>query len=150
VNATVRNWPELLLGLGLVVIGIVIGVEASSINISPIYAKVGPAAFLWFAAALLALCGSLVAWRGFSAPASGNNELYGPAVIMAGLALSVFAMEPLGFMAAATGIFVLTAHGLGSRQILRDLLVGVVLSTLAYVLFSKGLGLRLPAGTLFT
>jgi putative tricarboxylic transport membrane protein len=150
VNATARNWPELLLGLGIIVIGIVIGVEASGINVSPIYAKVGPAAFLWFATALLALCGSLVAWRGFAAPAASGNELYGPAVIMAGLAISVFAMEPLGFVPTAAIIFLLTARGLGSRSLWRDLVVGIALSALAYVLFSMGLGLRLPAGSLFT
>ena len=145
-----RNWPELLLGLGIIALGLVIAREALGISVSPIYAKVGPAAFLWFAAGLLGLCGALVAWHGHaSAPAVGH-ELYGPAVIMAGLLLSVFTLEPLGFIPAAAVLFLLTAHGLGSRSWLRDLLIGVALSAVAYVLFSKGLGLRLPAGALFT
>lgn len=144
-----RNWPELLLGLGIIALGLVIAWEAMGINVSPIYAKVGPAAFMWFAAGLLALCGGLVAWHGQASPPEKGHELYGPAVIMAGLALSIFTIEPLGFIAAAAVLFLLTAHGLGSRHWLRDVLTGVILSALAYLLFSRGLGLRLPAGTLF-
>ena len=67
---------------------------------------------------------------------------------MAVLLLSVFTLEPFGFIPAAAVLFLLTAHGLGSHRWLRDLLIGVALSAVAYVLFSKGLGLRLPAGTL--
>lgn len=145
-----RNWPELLLGLGIIALGLVIAREAMGINVSPIYAKVGPAAFLWFSAGLLGLCGALVAWHGHaSAPVEGH-ELYGPAVIMAGILLSVFTLEPFGFIPAAAVLFLLTAHGLGSRSWLRDLLIGIVLSAVAYFVFSRGLGLRLPAGTLFT
>lgn len=145
-----RNWPELLLGLGIIAVGLVIAWEAMGINVSPIYAKVGPAAFLWFAAGLLALCGALVAWHGQASPPAEGHELYGPAVIMAGLLLSVFTLEPFGFIPTAAVLFLLTAHGLGSRHWLRDLLIGIVLSAVAYLLFSRGLGLRLPAGTLFT
>lgn len=147
---TGRNWPELLLGLGIIVLGLVLAREAMGITVSPIYAKVGPAAFLWFTAGLLALCGGLVAWHGQASPPAEGHELYGPAVIMAGLLLSVFTLEPLGFIATAAVLFVLTAHGLGSRRWLRDLLIGAILSAVAYFLFSRGLGLRLPAGTLFT
>ena len=145
-----RNWPEALAGLGLVVAGLVIAYEAMTLKVGPLYAKVGPAAFLWFSAALLCLCGAIVAYKGFAeAPVSGI-EISKPLTILAGLALSVVLMEPLGFIPAATVIFVLTARGMGSERLLRDAIFGVLLSATAYIVFGVGLGLRLPLGSLFT
>jgi putative tricarboxylic transport membrane protein len=138
------------LGLGIVAAGLVIGREAAGIKVIPLYAKVGPAAFLWLAAGLLVLCGLIVSFRGWQRPADVGNELRGPLIILAGLALSVFLMVPLGFVPTATAIFTLTAMGLGSRSLVRDALVGLVLSTAAFLVFAYGLGLRLPLGSLFT
>lgn len=145
-----RNVPEFLTGLGIICIGCVIGYEAATIKVGPLYAKVGPAAFLWFAAFLLALCGAIVAWRALRRPPDTGNELSGPLTILAGLAASVFLMEPLGFIPVATLIFLLTARGMGSRKLLRDAAVGLVLSVIAFVVFAWGLGLRLPLGSLFS
>ncbi len=138
------------MGLGVVAIGLVIGWEAGTIQVGPLYSKVGPSAFLWFASGLLILCGAIVTFRALQNPPDIGNELRGPGIILAGLASSVFLIEPLGFIPAATIIFVATANGLGSRSWLRDLLIGAVLSAVAFVVFAWGLGLRLPMGTLFT
>lgn len=145
-----RNWPELLTGLGIMLVGLVIGYQASTVKVIPLYAKVGPAAFLWFAAALLLLCGAIVAYRAWNKPADSGNELRGPLLIMAGLVLSVVTLEPFGFIPTAAMIFTLTAMGMGSRKPLRDVAIGVVLSAVAFVVFGWGLGLRLPLGSLFT
>jgi putative tricarboxylic transport membrane protein len=138
------------MGLGIILIGLVIGYEAGTIKVGPLYAKVGPAAFLWFAASLLVLCGSVVAYKSAEETANAKSEIGPPLTILAGLAAAVFVMEPAGFIPTATLIFVVTAHGLGSRKILRDLPIGIVLSVIAYIVFAKGLGLRLPIGYLFT
>jgi putative tricarboxylic transport membrane protein len=58
-------------------------------------------------------------------------------------------MPSFGFILSSTILFVLVATGFGSRRHLRDGLVGLALSAVAYLTFVYGLGLRLPAG-LFT
>lgn len=142
--------PELLTGLGIIGVGCIVGLEAATIKVGPLYAKIGPGAFLWFAAGLLVLCGGIVAYRSFGNPPDSGNELSGPGIILAGLAASVYLMEPLGFIPVATLIFVATAKGMGSSTWKRDLLTGLVLSTVAFVVFAWGLGLRLPLGELFS
>jgi putative tricarboxylic transport membrane protein len=149
VNQT-RNTAELVTGLGIIALGVVLAVQASTIKVAPLYAKVGPAAFMWASSLLLIVCGSVVSWKAFSAPPDEGNEWSGPLTILAGLLASIFLMVPLGFVPAATFIFVLTARGLGSHQWLRDVLIGLVMTTVAFLIFSKGLGLRLPAGFLFS
>jgi putative tricarboxylic transport membrane protein len=144
-----RNWPELLAGLGIICVGLLIGYQATTLKVISVYANVGPAAFLWFAAALLLLCGAIVAFHAFHKPADKNNELQGPVIILAGLLLSVFTLEPFGFIPTATMIFAMTARGVGSRKLVRDVLIGVTVSTVAYVVFGWGLGLRLPIGNIF-
>jgi putative tricarboxylic transport membrane protein len=138
------------MGLGIILIGLTIGYEAGTIKVGPLYAKVGPAAFLWFASALLVACGAAVAYRSTTMPPDGARELRPPLTILAGLAASIFTMQPFGFIPTATLIFVVTANGLGSRKTLRDVIIGIILSCAAYIVFAKGLGLRLPLGNLFS
>ncbi len=138
------------MGLGLILIGIIIGYEAATIKVGPLYAKVGPAAFLWFSALLLVVCGAVVAYLSRASAPNTTSELRPPLTILAGLAASVYSMEPLGFVPTATMIFAVTAFGLGSRKFGRDIIIGLLLAVFAYLVFAKGLGLRLPTGDLFT
>lgn len=138
------------MGLGLILIGLVIGYEAGTIKVGPLYAKVGPSAFLWFSAALLISCGATVAYKASTSPQNQTSELTPPMIILAGIASSIYLMEPAGFIPAALLIFVMTAYGLGSRSFLRDVIIGAILATAAFLVFSKGLGLRLPVGYLFS
>lgn len=148
-TAQSRNWPELLLGLGIVLAGAIIGWQATSVKVAPIYAKVGPAAFLWFAAALLIGCGLIVAWRAAARPAGQGFELRGPMEILLALGLAAGLINLIGFIPVAILVFVLTSHALGSTQIVRDIVAGVILSIVAYLVFAMGLGLRLPLGEVF-
>jgi putative tricarboxylic transport membrane protein len=149
VTSSQRNYPELLLGLGIIALGILLAYEAATIKVGPLYAKVGPGAFLWFSSVLLLLCGAVVSYKSLKNPADTGNELRGPLTILAGLAASVFLFEPLGFIPTATLIFATTANGLGSNRILRDIAIGIVIAAIAYVVFGLGLGLRLPVGYMF-
>jgi putative tricarboxylic transport membrane protein len=150
VTSTKRNIPELLLGFGIMALGVLLAYEAATIKVGPLYAKVGPGAFLWFSSALLLACGAVVAFKALKNPPDTGNELRGPLTILAGLAASVFLFEPLGFIPTATVIFATTANGLGSNRVLRDIGIGIVVAVIAYVVFGLGLGLRLPVGNLFT
>jgi putative tricarboxylic transport membrane protein len=150
VTAQSRNWPELLLGLGIVLVGGIIGWQAAVLKIAPIHVKSGPAAFLWIASVLLIACGLVVAWRAASKPADQGFELRGPLEILLALGLSAALMNRIGFIPVAILVFVVTSHALGSTRFVRDLIVAVALSVFAYVVFAMGLGLRLPLGELFT
>ena len=57
-------------------------------------------------------------------------------------------LEPLGFPVAAALLFFGVAASLGSRKWLRDAAIAVVLATLVFVVFARGLGVGLPAGVL--
>jgi len=59
-------------------------------------------------------------------------------------AVPVFVIRPLGFPVGAALAFALTARAFGSRQLLLDLSVGLLLGIACWVLFSRLLGLSLP------
>lgn len=115
------------------------------------YAGVGPRVFpLVIGGALLVLGAALgVSARGHRAAAQSEPVRRGAlAWIVAGLALAIAAMQPLGFPVAAAVVFALTARGFGSRRTGRDVVMGAVLGVLIYVVFSRGLGVSLPGGPL--
>jgi putative tricarboxylic transport membrane protein len=147
-----HSLPEFLLGLGLIAIAAVIGIEANSIRVAPIYAKVGPAAFLWLAAIILALCGIVLARKALKAHRQEVPEIdnRGMLAIVTGLVLQVLLFERIGFIPTATLLFVLTAYGLGSRRLVRDIIIAVIIAVAAFLVFNSGLGLRLPTGTFFS
>jgi len=70
-------------------------------------------------------------------------------LILGGLAMLI-AIIGLGggFILATTSLFVTTATAFGRRAILTDLVIGLVLTTLIYVAFSRLLTLSLPTGPL--
>ena len=70
-------------------------------------------------------------------------------LILGGLAMLI-AIIGLGggFIPATTALFVATATAFGRRAILVDLAIGLVLTTLIYLAFSRLLTLSLPAGPL--
>jgi putative tricarboxylic transport membrane protein len=65
----------------------------------------------------------------------------GPLLFLATLNLA-------GFIIASTLLFMSVAAGFGSRRPLRTAAVALILSTVLYVAFTRGLGLTLPVGSL--
>ena len=65
---------------------------------------------------------------------------------MAGLIGSIWI--GLGFIIGSTLLFSLTARAFGRRALPTDLVIGLVLATLVYLLFNKLLKLALPSGPL--
>jgi putative tricarboxylic transport membrane protein len=57
-------------------------------------------------------------------------------------------LEYAGWILAAAALFVIVARAFRSSRPLYDIVIGLALSTLAFVVFSYGLGLNLPAGSL--
>ena len=69
-----------------------------------------------------------------------------PGLIMAVLLAYAFLLEPIGYPLATAAVFIGIARLLGSRAIVRDVIVGLVLGFGLYTAFTQYLGVSLPAG----
>ena len=148
-----------MLALGLIGYGAYLLVGASNIRVLPVYSRIGPRFFPYLVAGAALLCGVLLliaAVRGQRAPPEAGEDVDLTArdnlrpvlVIAAGLALGAALMKPAGFVIAATMIFCTVALAFGSRYYVRDLLIGLALSLVSYLSFTRLLDLTLPAGIL--
>jgi putative tricarboxylic transport membrane protein len=141
---------ELFLGFALVLLGILILAGTLSITVAPAYSRVGPRVFPFAVAAGTIVLGLLYAfesWKGAQTPAGDHAVKPWPiALISTGIIADALLMPKLGFILSSSILFLLVAAGFGSRRYLRDGLIGLALSAVAYVIFVHGLGLRLPAG----
>jgi putative tricarboxylic transport membrane protein len=70
------------------------------------------------------------------------------ALMIAGLMTFVTMLQPLGFVPAATLLFVFAASALGA-SLVRSVVLGALLCTIVYVAFTRGLDLTLPSGALW-
>jgi putative tricarboxylic transport membrane protein len=61
---------------------------------------------------------------------------------------NVVLIDRVGFPISGAVLFWGAAYALGSRHFLRDPLIAVALSVVTYLVFSRGLGIGLPAGPL--
>jgi len=141
------------IGVGLVLLGGVIGVDAATMRVPPAYAKVGPHVFPLVVAVGLVITGLIICFRAF-VPKNGAvlaaedvaTDWRAVAIVAAGLILNALLLKPLGFMIAAFGLFLTVAFAFGSRRYVRDIVTGIVLAAVTYFGFTRGLGLQLPAG----
>lgn len=87
-----------------------------------------------------------------SAPATHEVAFKGDwkAVVIAVATFLGFALllEPLGWIISAGAMFTIMAWSLGSKRLVFDIAVGLVVSSAVQVAFSMGLGLNLPSGIL--
>ena len=125
--------------------------EATLLREGPGYAAVGPRVFPLIVGTGLLVSGLAVLVGGLRA---GHQPDHLPtdwrtlglmAVALAGL---ILLWRPLGFILTATPFLVAGARVLGSRSLIRDVVAGVLVSVGTYALFTRLLGLELPAGPL--
>jgi putative tricarboxylic transport membrane protein len=145
-------WAGVFIGLGLLGIAAIIGFDAMNMRVPPVHAKVGPRVFPYIVAIGMALAGLVLLWQsrtGESVPRpEGETDWTAVAVIAAGLIIHLNILKPLGFIPAGILLFMCVAFAFGSRKILRDLAIGVVVVSVTYVSFTRLLGLQLPPGLL--
>jgi putative tricarboxylic transport membrane protein len=149
--------PDLAVGAFVLLLGALALWQAAIIPTSPIYAQVGPKAVPFvIGAGLLALGAGLVATAlrgGWSwtleevqeAPPTNWRAL---GLLLAGLAANLALIGPFGFAIAATTQFVLVAAAFGSRHLLRDLAIALVLTLVVWFGFVEVLGVNIGAGVL--
>jgi len=71
------------------------------------------------------------------------------ALTVAGALLGfILLLEPLGWVVAATLLFMAVAHGFGGRAWLLNAVIGLILAAIVYFVFDTALGLSLPIGGL--
>jgi putative tricarboxylic transport membrane protein len=147
-----RATGEIILGAALILAGILLFYGTLLIHVAPTYSRVGPRVFPFAVAAGLGLLGFLYlvhSWRDRQTPAEDHVPHLSPVIIISGaLIADALLLVYLGFIPSSALLFVLVAIGFGSRNYLRDFLIGLALSAIAYVTFVHGLGLQLPPGLL--
>ncbi|MCA3185285.1 MULTISPECIES: tripartite tricarboxylate transporter TctB family protein [unclassified Cupriavidus] len=119
------------------------------------YAGLSPRFVPTLVAIGLAVCGALLLWQGLrggfrnmpeedaelpSAPHNFKGFLW----VAAGLVANMALIGTLGFVFSSTLMMVCVARGYGSRRIVRDALIGLVLTLPMWALFDFLLGINLP------
>lgn len=155
--------PDLAVGIFVLLLGGLASWQAAVIPVSPLYAQVGPKAVPYaVGGGLLALGVGLTlsalrggwSWTLDGSAAEPMNRQAPPAnrralgLVLAGLAANLALIGPFGFSIAASVQFVLVAAAFGSRRLLRDLVLALVLTLAAWFGFVEGLGVNIGAGVL--
>ena len=140
-------------GLSAIGLGIFLAIGSLTIQLGSGYDRIGPRFFPYLVAVGLILTGSWLAYTGNNRKpdsADGAVDLRPRPLLWlgAGLLLSLVLFERAGFILSSSLLFWMVARSFRSERPVRDAGVAVVLSTLVYVIFTRGLGLVLPAGVL--
>lgn len=142
---------EAVLSAGVLVVGLFVAVETALIKVAPSNAAVGPRLFPFLIATGLIVVGLALLREAFFGHIAHERgwELDGRAVglVSAGLIVQMLLLESLGWIIATTLLFLAATLAFGSRRLVLDVAIGVVLTGFAFVLFNYGLGLTLPTGT---
>lgn len=148
-------WPDLWVGVFVLLLGALALWQAMVIPVTPLYGQVGPKAVPFVVAGgLIVLGGCLlfVALRGGWSWALEDVDqppnMRALSLLGAGLLANIALIGFFGFSLAATAQFVLVAAAFGSRSLLRDVLLALVLTLAVWFLFVEALGVNIGAGLL--
>ena len=143
-------WQDTAVGLGVVALAALVAWQTTVIPENAIYAKVGPKAFPWISALLLAVMGAVLTLEGLRGgwehEEGAETDWRSLGWLGAGLLLNVVLISVLGFIIAGTILFVSTARAFGSDKPVRDAIIGFVLGVVAYVGFDRVLGYKIGSG----
>ena len=153
-----RDLAQLGLAALLVVVGAYTFWEATTLSVG-FGDPVGPRLFPYVIGAVTVLLGVLLViatLRGDVPQAEGGEDvdLRHPAdwttvlKLVGVLLFTVLTITFLGWAVSGALLFVGSAWSLGSRTLVRDVIVGLVLSVASWYFFHEGLGVILPAGIL--
>jgi putative tricarboxylic transport membrane protein len=154
-----RGKAELGVAAGVVVLGIFLLVETTTINSPSTSNALGPKFVPTLVGVLLLVCGVWLAVDvlrgGQGDPEAGEDvDLSRPsdwlsvALVSAVFLLHAVLLGPLGWPIAGALLFWGVAASLGSRSWLRDGAVSVLLAVAVYLIFTRALGVYLPGGLL--
>ncbi len=145
---------DLIVGLGVLALAALVLQQTTIIPV-PLYVALGPRAIPYAVAAGLGVLGAILvaqALRGGWSEGVEEDDVdpHWPAVawLIAGLIVNVALISSLGFVIASSIQFVMVARAFGSKRPLRDALVGLAVTLIAYLGFDKALGINIGAGIL--
>jgi putative tricarboxylic transport membrane protein len=153
-----RDLPQLGLAAMLVVVGAYTFYDATTLRVG-FGDPVGPRLFPYVVGAVTVVLGLLLVLatlRGDVPQAEGGEDVdlrqradWVTVLKLVGVLLfTVLTISFLGWAVSGALLFVGSAWALGSRTLVRDVIVGFVLSVLTWYFFHEGLGVILPAGIL--
>jgi putative tricarboxylic transport membrane protein len=139
---------ELVVALAVVGLGLFVLAGSRSVEAEAGYDRIGPRFFPSLVAVGLLVSGTVLAGAAVRRPHTAPAPTGWAAVALLSLALgsSVLLLERAGFVVTSTLLFWLVARAFASCRPWRDGLVGLLLSLLVYLVFTRGLGLMLPPG----
>lgn len=135
----------------LMALGLFVGFETLNMSEGPAYAVVGPRAFpaaIGIGLVLVA-CGLLWELYAQKRAAVATEDPYdwqAIAWVLGGLLCLIVALLDIGWVPAATALFVVVARAFGERRWFLSGAIGLFLAVLTFVAFNHVLGLQLPHG----
>jgi putative tricarboxylic transport membrane protein len=145
-----RDKPAIVVGFMMLALAGVLWSDAVSLAGVVAYG-IGPAVMPKIIAAGLVLLGVLSILSGFRSAGTAPEEAdFGPVglLVVGFLALTAMIGFGGGFIPAMAVLFTITSFAFGRRALIVDFALGLGLSALIYLLFSKLLTLSLPQGPL--
>lgn len=150
--------PDLLVALGVVIIGVLLLIGTTQIQFG-INAVVGPRAFpliVGIGTLLLGVILTGLTLRGDRAEPGAEEDadpdapadLRRPGIVLGGFLLGSVLLAPLGFVVGTAIMYFSVAFAFGERRYGLMGVVSLIVALVTYVVFTRGLGLSLPAGLL--
>ncbi len=142
---------DLGIALGVILLGLIAAWQTTEIPQSA-YAAVGPRVFAWAAAGMLVVMGLLLVKDAVSGGWSHETDEFGEVDwpgglwLIGGLAANIVLIDVIGFILASTVLFLFTARAFGSRQLVRDAVIGFLMAFISYVGFDRVLGYKIGSG----
>ena len=154
-----------LLALGMVLLGTAVVWQGSLVQAAANHSGIGPGLFPAMIGSGLSLIGLLLGWQALHGGwrdmpvAEGDSSSSGAdtapsadwwafGLVSLGVLLHMLIIAWAGFCIASALLYALVARGFGSQRAGRDIVIAALLVTVVYLLFTRGLGLNLPAGLL--
>jgi len=81
-------------------------------------------------------------------PVERFRHMPAAAALVGLLVVYAFVLAPVGYVISTSVFFIGSSRAMGSRHLTRDVVVGIGLSLLVYLSFTRLLGVSLPAGVL--
>ena len=155
-----RSPAEIALSLGVLALGVGVAAVTATLPSEGGYAGIGPNFIPGVVGAGIVLLGLWLGYEVFTGgwrkaapddPRERGEHAFAAAAfawISAGLFAHMALIGWAGFVIAGTVLLACVARGFGSRRLIRDLSIGIVLALGVYLFFVKLLNVNLPAGWL--
>jgi len=144
---------QVLVAAGVLALGVAFAVGTWLLPDAPSYARVGTRLFPGLISSGLVIVGALLlrealtsGFRAFPEQHRDPFDWRAFAWISSGVLLHLLLIAGLGFILCSSFLFVAVARGFGSTKPLRDIGLGLAISSVVYALFTQALTLSLPWG----